>query len=55
MALDGNFKVDNIVTRNPAGDVALSDGEAMFVGAEKFQDYISQLKPQAKVSYYYYY
>jgi hypothetical protein len=49
MVVDGNFKADNITMRNPTGDVSLSDGEAMFVGSVRFQQYISTIKKQPKV------
>jgi hypothetical protein len=43
VAHDGNFKIDNLTMRNPADDVFLSDGEAMFVGWQKFQEYLDQV------------
>lgn len=49
MALDGNFKLDNLTMKNPEGDVSLSDGEAMFVGTRDFEAHLAEPRPK-KVS-----
>ena len=47
VAVDGNFKLDNIATRKPESDVSLSDGQAFLVGVERYQEHL-KLTPEPK-------
>lgn len=40
VVVDGNFKLDNLKMKSAAEDVALSDGEAFFVGQVQYQEHL---------------
>jgi hypothetical protein len=50
LVMDGNFKADHMIMKNPRDDVWLMDGEAYFVPRAAYQKHIETAvtKPQVK-------
>ena len=53
VAVDGNFKLENVATCKPENDVSLSDGEAFQVGTDRYQRHLKLTPEPKKVSLLY--
>jgi hypothetical protein len=50
VVVDGNFKLDNLKMKKADEDVALSDGEAFFVGDVQYKEHLRQAVELKEVS-----